>query len=99
MYQQQAKDELMVVMLQNLVQRSLPRTFAIRQKLERGEVLLKSEINFFVEMLERVNSCQRDFKYDAQCMAIYSTVAHLLSSVAQMALENEQSSMNTEQVA
>ena len=38
--QQPANEHLMIVMLDNLVQHSLPRTFAIRQKLERGEVLL-----------------------------------------------------------
>jgi|SaaInlLV_10m_DNA_3_1039740.scaffolds.fasta_scaffold13739_2 hypothetical protein len=88
--QQPANEHLMIVMLDNLVQHSLPRTFAIRQKLERGEVLLSSEIDFFVEMLERVKHCQREFLEDAQCRVIFSTVAHLLFKVANLALENEQ---------
>ena len=88
--QPQDKHSMMIVMLRNLVQQSLPKTFAIRQKLERGEVLLSSEINFFVEMLASVNRCQREFDEDAQCMVIFSTVAHLLNRVAEMALENEE---------
>lgn len=87
---QQANEQLMIVMLDNLVQHSLPRTFAIRQKLERGEVLLSSEIDFFLEMLERVKRCQREFLYDAQCKVIFTTVAHLLFKVADLALKNEQ---------
>ena len=87
---QQANEQLMIVMLDNLVQHSLPRTFAIRQKLERGEVLLSSEIEFFLEMLERVKRCQREFLYDAQCKVIFTTVAHLLFKVADLALKNEQ---------
>ena len=88
--QQQANEQLMIVMLENLVQQSLPRTFAIRQKLERGEVLLGSEIEFFVEMLDRFKRCERDFMYDAQCEVIFKTVAHLLYKVANMAMKNEQ---------
>ncbi len=87
---QQANEPLMVVMLDNLVQLSLPRIFAIHQKLKRGEVLLNSEIEFFVEMLDRVKHCQRVFLYDAQCRVIFTTVAHLLFKVADLALINEQ---------
>lgn len=86
----QANEQLMIVMLENLVQHSLPRIFAIRLKLERGEVLLSSEIDFFLEMLERVKRCQREFLYDAQCKVIFTTVAHLLFKVADLALKNEQ---------
>lgn len=88
--QQQANEQIMVVMLQNLVQHTLPRTFAIRHKLEKGEKLVGSELEFFVEMLGIVNRCQRDYKDDAQCMVIFSTVAHLLHKVSDMALKNEQ---------
>ena len=88
--QQMASQQLMVVMLENLVQQTLPRTFAIRQKLERGEVLLGSEIDFFMEVIEKVNHCQRNFMYDAQCQVIFTTVSHLLLKVADKALQNEQ---------
>ncbi len=87
---QPANEQLMIVMLQDLVQQSLPRTFAIRQKLERGEVLLGSEMEFFVEMLDRFRRCERDFMHDAQCKVIFTTVAHLLYEVANMAMQNEQ---------
>jgi len=92
---QQANEHLMVVVLDNLVQHSLPRIFAIRQKLERGEVLLSSEIDFFVAMLDRVKHCQREFLHDPQCIVIFSTVAHLLFKVADLALKNEQASIES----
>ena len=88
--QQQANEQLMVVMLENMVQQTLPRTFAIRQKLERGEILHKSEVDFFLEVIDKVNHCQRNFLYDAQCKVIFTTVSHLLLNVAHMALGNEQ---------
>jgi len=88
--QQVASQQLMVVMLENLVQQTLPRTFSIRQKLDRGEVLLSSEIDFFMEVIDKVNHCQRNFMYDAQCKVIFTTVSHLLLKVADMALKNEQ---------
>ena len=95
--QQQANEQVMVVILENLVQQALPRTFAIRQKLERGEVLVSSEVDFFVEMIEKINHCQRNFMYDAQCKVIFTTVSHLLLKIADMALKNEQ--MGDTQVA
>lgn len=93
--QQVANQQLMVVMLENLVQQTLPRTFAIRQKLERGETLLSSEVDFFVEVIEKVKHCQRNFMYDAQCKVIFTTVSHLLLKVADMALKNEQEPRHT----
>lgn len=83
-------EELMVVMLQDLVQQSLPRTFAIRHKLERGEVLLGSEIEFFEEMLEKFKLCERQYIKDDECRVVFKTVAHLLNQVAEMAMKNEQ---------
>ncbi len=84
-----ASELVMVVMLENLVQQALPRTLAIRQKLERGEVLLASEVEFFIEMLDRFRRCERDFMQDEHCKIIFTTVAHILYEVANMAMKNE----------
>ncbi|MBC8212191.1 MAG: hypothetical protein H8E21_14105 [Gammaproteobacteria bacterium] len=82
--------QLMVVMLENLVQHTLPRIYAIREKLEQGHVLLKTELNFMLESLQTVSQCYSRFQQDIQCMVIFSSVAELLSEVIEMAFNNEQ---------
>jgi hypothetical protein len=82
--------QLMVVMLENLVQHTLPRIYAIREKLEQGQVLLNTELNFMLETLQTVSQCYSRFHQDVQCMLIFSSVAELLSDVIERAFNNEQ---------
>lgn len=84
---------MMTVMLKNMVHQSLPRVFSIRDKLEQGETLEGSELDFFIEMLEKVSHCQRQYLNDPQCRVIFATVAHLLFKVINLALENEQANL------
>ena len=80
---------VIAVSLENLVQQSLPRVFAIRHKLEEGCVLSPFELEFFSEMLDRINQCQRQAPDDHECQVIFATVAHLLFNVINQAMENE----------
>ena len=82
--------QLMVVMLENLVKQTLPRIYAIREKLEHGQVILNTELNFMLETLQTVSQCYRRFHQDVQCMLIFSSVAELLSDVIELAFNNEQ---------
>ena len=85
----QYAQSVVAVTLDNLVQQSLPRVFAIRHKLDQGSVLNPFELEFFTEMLDRINQCQRQALNDHECQIIFATVAHLLFSVINQAMENE----------
>ena len=87
---QQNTQSVIAVSLDNLVQQSLPRVFAIRHKLDEGCVLSPFELEFFSEMLDRINMCQRQAPDDHECQVIFATVAHLLFKVINKAMENEQ---------
>jgi len=80
---------VVTVMLDDLVQQSLPRILSIRHKLENGCVLSPSELEFFSDMLHRINICQRQSPEDHDCQVIFATVAHLLYKVISLAMENE----------
>ncbi len=80
---------VVTVMLDDLVQQSLPRILSIRHKLEDGCVLSPSELEFFSDMLSRINVCQRQSPEDHDCQIIFATVAHLLYEVINLAMENE----------
>ena len=85
--------QLMVVMLENLVQHSIPRVYSIRKKLEQGQLILSSELNFMLDTLNTVSHCYQEFRQDMQCMLIFSGAAELLGEVIGMALKNEQESV------
>jgi hypothetical protein len=89
-------DQIMVVILNDMVKTSIPRMLAIQNKLEQGETLCRPEIKFFKELLKTLNRCSREFQYDAECMSILACIAHLVLSVANRALENEQESLRQE---
>ena len=90
--QHKNSDQIMVVLLNDLVQQSIPRIAAIRQKLRQGGVLTGSEIDFFQSMLKRLSHCYQHYADDRQCLAIFSCIAHMLFKVVSLAHENEQKS-------
>jgi len=87
---QNIAESIMVAVLDDMVDSSLPRLLAMREKLENGELLGKSELEFCREMIEKVNICQRDNADDPECSEIFADFAHLLFTVSQLALKNEQ---------
>lgn len=85
-------DQIMVAVLNDMVRKSVPRMLAIRHKLEQGETLLGPEVGFFIGLLDKLSRCSREYQHDSQCMTIFACIAHLLFTVVNLALENEQSS-------
>ena len=83
-------EQIMVAVLNDMVRISIPRMLSIQHKLEKGETLSGSEIEFFSEMLNKLSRCNREYKHDNQCMSIFACIAHLLFTVVNRALENEQ---------
>lgn len=86
-------DHIMVAVLNDMVKRSLPRMLAIRHKLESGETLMGSEVEFFADLLKKLSRCNQDYKHDHQCMTILACIAHLLFILVNRALENEKSTI------
>jgi len=87
--QHQHQEKLLVVMLDELINHSLPRILAVQQHLQRGELLSDAEIYFFSDVLNKVNQCYGAYLHDTQCKVIFSTIAHLLFKVIKKALKNE----------
>ncbi len=83
------EQSLVTVSLNNLCEHLLPRVFDIRKKLDEGEVLTPLELDFFSQMIQSINICQREAQDDHECQVIFSTVAHLLNGVMNQALDNE----------
>ena len=91
--QQTVNEKIMVVVLEDMVNQSLPRIMAIRQKVRRGDLLTVTEIDFFAGMLKRLSRCYHDFSHDSQCLTIFACIAHMLYKVINRAHENEQKAL------
>jgi hypothetical protein len=86
-------EKIMVVVLEDMVNQSIPRILAIRQKVRHGELLTLTEVDFFHMMVRRLSRCYNDFAHDSQCMTIFACIAHMLYKVINRAHENEQKAL------
>ena len=62
---------------------------SIRGNLELGSLLSNSELEFLSEMIVKIKIFQQQSEHDADCVSIFTSVAHLLSQVVSLALTNE----------
>lgn len=88
--QQNITDPLLIVLLDDMVQHTLPRVFSIRNHLEQGQILINPEIYFFSDLLDQINEGLRNYHNDVKSRIIFCTIAHLVFKVIKLALKNEQ---------
>jgi len=81
---------LQQIILIDLNRHSLNRMLSIQGNLELGSVISSSELEFLSKMIMKINICQQESEHDADCITIFTNVAHLLSQVVSLALTNEQ---------
>jgi len=87
------KENMLVVMLNDVSGRILPRLFSLRAKLEKGELLTEQEVSLLARYLDRIKQCALFYTNDEQCRIIFSSTVHLLLRVISIALENEQTEL------
>jgi CRISPR/Cas system-associated protein Csm6 len=88
-------DSMLVVLLDDMVHHSLPRVLAIREKMKTVDVLSSSELDFFIQLVDRINECHSKYKDDEECRVIFSTLSHLVYKVIHRAYKNEQAEFNS----
>jgi hypothetical protein len=91
--QQQDTQKLLVVMLDDMVNHSVPRILSIRKHLDKGEVLTDADIHFLSSILKRLDLCYGTFEKDTECKVIFSTIGHMLFKVIKIGLKNEKIKM------
>jgi hypothetical protein len=82
-------EKIKQVVLIDLNRHSLPRILSLKKKLDQGKSLIASELEFLSEMIVKINICQRGAIKDIDCTIIYTTLAHLVSQVVQLAFDIE----------
>jgi hypothetical protein len=88
-------EKVMVVVLEDMVNQSIPRILSIRHKVREGGLLTHTELDFFHLMLQRLSRCYHDYAHDHQCVTIFACIAHMLYKVVNRAHENEQRALRT----
>ena len=84
------KENMMVVMLNDVSGSILPMLVALKAKLEQGHALLEVEISLLSDCLHKVRHCLSFYQNDEHCRVIFVSTIHLLYEVITLALENEQ---------
>ena len=87
--QQDVTDKMLVVLLDDMIQHTLPRIHAIDNQLQQGDVLSETEISFFKHQLKTIEHCYHHYNHDRQCQVIFSSLAHLFYRVIHQALRNQ----------
>ncbi len=87
--QHHGTEKLLVVMLDDMIDHSIPRLLCIRKHLLKGETLTDADIHFLTAVLERVSQCYSGYQKDPQCKIIFSAIAHLLFKVIKRGLKNQ----------
>ncbi len=83
------EDGIITVMLLRLKQQRLPRVFALREKVLRGDALDDYDINFLDNTCCEAKNCHALCQHHPEYNDIFSRVTHFYHEIATMALENE----------
>jgi hypothetical protein len=89
-----SKEDLGVVtvLLQRLERQRLPRAFALKEKVDRGERLDDYDIAFLEEVFADANMIKPLVERHPEHQALVSSVVNLYKEITDRALENEKGS-------
>ena len=76
-------------LLDRLVKMRLPRTMDIKQRVDRGQPLSDSDIDFLKEVLEDANRAQKYVVRNPEFMSVASSLVRLYEEIVQKAVQNE----------
>ena len=93
--QRDNREKVMVVVLEDMVNQSIPRILAIRRKVLNGGLLNLSELGFFTAILKRLGHCHHHYAHDSQCLTIFACISHMMYKIINRAHENEQKSLRS----
>ena len=90
------KDEgVALVLLNRLTEIRLPRALEIKEKVDRGELLGESEIEFLDRVFDDAVANQSEWESHPELAEIISKVASLYQEITEKALANEENSKSS----
>ncbi len=89
------EEGIALTLLNRLTEVRLPRALAIKEQVDRGEVLDQSEIEFLERVFEDAVANQSRWEKHPELAEIVSKVAALYHEITAKALENEKNSKSS----
>lgn len=79
-----------MALLERLNTQTLPRAFAIKEKVDRGERLIEWDIDFLQKLHERAEEIKPLVDRHPEYQEVYAQAVHLYKEITERALLNEQ---------
>jgi len=92
----QASKELGVkaVLAKRMVEERLPKALALKERIDRGELLNGLDLNFLEQVVKDANEAIPMVKDDPRVMEVAARMLQLYKEITAKALENEQAKKN-----
>ena len=92
----QASKELGVkaVLAKRMVEERLPKALALKERIDRGELLNGLDLNFLEQVMKDANEAIPMVKDDPRVMEVAARMLQLYKEITSKALENEQAKKN-----
>ncbi len=92
----QASKELGVkaVLAKRMVEERLPKALALKERIDRGELLNGLDLNFLEQVVKDANEAIPMLKDDPRVMEVAARMLQLYKEITTKALENEQAKKN-----
>ena len=92
----QASKELGVkaVLAKRMVEERLPKALALKERIDRGELLNGLDLNFLEQVVKDANEAIPMVKDDPRVMEVAARMLQLYKEITSKALENEQAKKN-----
>ncbi len=82
------------VLAERMESQRLPAILAIKEKVDRGEILSDYNIRFLEQVLQDAQSLKPLVERHPEWQPLVAKIVHLYKQVTEVALENEKSNMN-----
>jgi hypothetical protein len=86
---------LLAVLAKRMVEERLPKALALKERVDRGEVLNDLDLAFLEQVVTDANSLRPVMKENPQALEIGGRMLQLYKEISAKALENEQAQKRT----
>jgi hypothetical protein len=81
---------VIAVLAKRMVEERLPKALALKERVDRGEVMNELDLNFLEQVVHDANTVMPMMKDDARVMQVAARMMQLWKEITTKALENEQ---------